>query len=124
MSRKGTMLVAGSFLASGAIHLARPQVFYPLIPDALGDKRAWTYASGVAEIACGIGLLTRQRWAPAATTAVLAGVWVGNWTYAIRVQQSSRTSTAHKAVAWARIPLQLPMMRAAWTADRRRSDQR
>lgn len=114
----GTKLVAGAFTVSGVVHLVRPQVFEPLIPRQLGNRRAWVYGSGVAELACAAGLLTGQRWAPAVTTATLAVVWVGNVQMAVDVQRSRRP-TWFKAGVWARVPLQIPMMRAAWTSPTR-----
>ena len=111
----GKALVAGALATSGATHLARPQVFEPLIPPQLGHPTAWVYASGVAEIVCAAGLVTRQPWAPALTTATLATIWVGNLQMAVDVQRSSRPAW-QKAAAWARMPLQVPMMRAVWAS--------
>ena len=108
-------LVAGALATSGVVHLVRPQVFEPLIPPALGDPRLWVYASGVVELAAAGGLLTRQRWAPALATATLAVIWVGNLQMAVDLQRSRRPAW-QKALGWARMPLQVPMMQAAWTA--------
>lgn len=111
----GTKVVAGAFATSGVVHMVRPQVFDPLIPRQLGNRRAWVYGSGVAELACAAGLLTGQRWAPAVTTATLAVVWVGNAKMAVDVQRSSRPAW-FKAAVWARMPLQVPLMRWAWNS--------
>ncbi len=110
----GTRILAGSFLTSGLVHLVRPAIFEPLLPRALPAHREIIYASGVAEIVCGVGLLTRQRWAPIASATLLVAVWAGNWEYALSVQRSERTSTAHKVGAWLRVPMQIPMIRTAW----------
>ncbi|PHX60545.1 MAG: DoxX family protein [Actinobacteria bacterium] len=112
----GTKVLASSFLVSGIIHLIKPAVFEPLLPKALPAHREINYASGVAEIACGVGLLTRARWAPVASAMLLFGIWSGNWQYAITVQNSSRASTPHKIAAWARVPMQLPLIRIALRA--------
>ena len=112
----GTKILAGSFLVSGIIHLIKPSVFEPLLPKALPAHREINYASGVSEIACGVGLLTRARWAPVASATLLFGIWAGNWQYAITVQNSSRASTPHKIAAWARVPMQLPLIRIALKA--------
>ena len=111
----GARLVAGAFALSGVTHLVRPEVFEPLIPPALGPARPWVVGSGVVEVACAAGLLTGRPWAPAATTATLAVVWVGNIQMAVEVQRSDRPAW-QKAAAWARLPLQVPMMWAAWNA--------
>ena len=108
-------LVAGALATSGVVHLVRPQVFEPLIPPALGDPRLWVYASGAVELAAAGGLLTRQRWAPAVATATLAVIWIGNLQMAVDLQGSSRPAW-QKVLGWARMPLQVPMMQAAWTA--------
>ena len=86
----GTKTVIGAFALSGVVHLVKPQVFEPMIPERLGAPRRWVYASGALELACAAGLATRQRWAPAVTTATLAGIWVGNLQMALDVQHSRR----------------------------------
>ncbi len=114
----GAKAVVGAFTLSGVVHMVRPQVFEPLIPRQLGNPRPWVYGSGVAELACAAGLATRQKWAPAATTATLAVVLVGNVQMALDMQRSRRPGW-QKAAAWARVPMQIPMMRAAWNAPTR-----
>ena len=102
------------FLASGLVHLARPSVFEPLIPPELPAPTELVYVSGLAELVCGFGLLTGRRWAGPASVAVLVAVWPGNF-------QMTRDLTARAgpedrlklAAAWARLPMQLPMMWAA-----------
>jgi uncharacterized membrane protein len=105
--------VLTGFAVSGVIHLIRPQIFEPLVPKALPVPRALVYASGVAELACAIGLQRRHRWAPRASALLLLAVWPANAQHALDVQRSGRTSTAQKVLVWARLPLQLPMIKAA-----------
>jgi len=116
----GTKVVVGAFAISGVTHLVKPEVFYPLIPSALAEsrtrKRTLVWVSGVAELVATSGLATRQPWAPAATSATLAAVWVGNWEMARRWQHSEKTSPAMKVAGWARLPLQLPLIYWAWTS--------
>ncbi len=114
----GTNAVVAAFTLSGVTHLVRPQVFEPMIPQALGEPRPWVVGSGLVELACAAGLATGQRWAPPVTTAALAVIWVGNMKMAVDVQRSRRPAW-QKAAVWARLPLQLPMMRAAWTSPTR-----
>ncbi|MEZ5185182.1 MAG: hypothetical protein R2720_05510 [Candidatus Nanopelagicales bacterium] len=111
----GTRIVIGAFTLSGVVHLVRPAVFEPLIPGQLGEPRPWVLGSGVAELACAAGLATRQPWAPKVTTATLAVILVGNVQMALDVQKSRRPGWA-KAAAWARVPLQVPLMYAAWNS--------
>ncbi|MCB0915800.1 MAG: DoxX family protein [Actinobacteria bacterium] len=115
----GTKALIAAFTVSGTVHLIRPAVFYPLIPPALGSPRAWTYASGVAELACAAGLATRAPWAPKASAGLLAGVWVGNWWMAIAATRAKRRRPALIAASWLRVPLQLPMLRAALNSPTR-----
>ena len=107
----GARGVTVAFLVSGTVHLARPQVFRPLVPPALGSPDPWIVATGVAELVSAAGLATGRRWAPGAAALTLLAVWPGNWWHAVRVQRS----TAHplvKTAVWARVPLQLPMLRS------------
>lgn len=105
--------LVGAFLVSGVVHLVRPELFEPIVPDALPAKRTLVHASGVAELVCAAGLLRRSRWAPVASAALLLAVWPANGQHAVQVQRSARIPSAAKALVWARFPLQIPMIRAA-----------
>lgn len=113
----GTRVVIGAFTVSGMVHLVRPGVFEPLIPRLLGEPQPWVLGSGVVELACAAGLAARQPWAPAVTTATLAVIWVGNLQMAMDLQRSRRPAW-QKAASWARLPVQVPLMRAAWQSPR------
>lgn len=118
----GSKIVVVAFGASGVVHFVRPQVFEPLIPSWLPNRRAWVLGSGAVELACAAGLATRRPWAPAATAAALTAVWVGNWTMALRWQRSTRVPPARKAVAWGRLPVQIPLIWWAWRSPTIRSE--
>ena len=99
--------------AAGVLHLVRPRPFEHLIPRRLGRPRRWVVGSGVAEIACAAALThpaTRRQggWAAA---ALLVAVFPGNVTMAVR---SGRGRPAYRVVAWARLPLQVPLV--LWAA--------
>ena len=48
--------VTGAFVVSGVIHLVKPEVFEPLVPEQLpGTRRQWVLWSGVAELDVGPG---------------------------------------------------------------------
>ena len=111
----GTKMVAGAFATSGVVHLVRPQVFEPLIPQILGPAKPWVIGSGVVELVCAAGLVTGQRWAPGASALALTAFTVGNLQMAVDMQRSERPAW-QKAGAWARIPLQWPMIKAAWNS--------
>ena len=111
-------VVVGAFLASGTVHLVRPEVFEPLMPSWVPAHREVILASGVAELVCAAGMLfgPTRRVAALASAALLVGVYPGNLKMAV---DASRTSnTPFKVAALARLPLQLPMIRGAWRTAR------
>jgi uncharacterized membrane protein len=105
----GARGVCVAFAVSGTAHLLRPELFRPLMPPALGPPDPWIVASGVAELVSAFGLASGVRWGRPAAAATLLAVWPGNWWYAVRVQRS-HARPLMKAAAWARVPLQLPMI--------------
>jgi uncharacterized membrane protein len=110
--------IASAFLTSGTVHLVRPGVYRRLIPRWLPAPTAVVYASGVAELVCAAGLLTRRRWAGPASAALLVGVLPGNVQMALDATAAARrrptpARVAYAAGTWARLPLQWPMIRAA-----------
>lgn len=109
--------LVAAFTVSGTAHLLRPGWFAPLVPPVLGKPAPWVIGSGLAELGCAAGLAARRPWAPNATAATLAAVWVGNWHMALEWQRSDRPAWA-KAVAWARLPLQMPMIAVALRSPR------
>ncbi|MEV4902420.1 hypothetical protein AB0K08_13900 [Citricoccus sp. NPDC055426] len=107
------VLMATMLAGMGALHFVSPRPFDGLIPRALpGPARAWTYGSGVAELAVA-GLLavpgTRRAGGRAAQVLFLA-VWPGNFYHAYRARNASPRT---RAITWARLPLQVPMIAAA-----------
>src|ERR671911_490246 len=49
--------LAAFFLAAGALHFLRPRMYEAIMPDALPAHRELVYASGLAELAGGAGVL-------------------------------------------------------------------
>ncbi|MGZ4487327.1 MAG: DoxX family protein [Nocardioides sp.] len=115
---RGTLALAGIFAVSGTIHLVRPEVYEPLMPAWVPAHREVILGSGVAELACAAGLAVpaTRRAAGWASAALLVGVYPGNVKMALDVRRSRRTPL--KVAAFARLPLQWPMIRAALTAAR------
>ena len=112
-------LLAGLFTVSGVVHLVKPQVFEPLMPSWVPAHDRVIVGSGVAELACAAGLVLPATRRPAgiASAAVLVGVFPGNVKMAV---DSLRTrSTRFKAIAFARLPLQLPLVAIALRAAKR-----
>ena len=103
--RRDAKIVVGAFLASGTVHLVKPQVFEPLMPRWVPAHREVILASGVAELLCAAGLLLRptRRVAGLASAALLVGVFPGNVKMA--VDASKTRNTGFKAAAFARLPI-------------------
>jgi len=115
---RSSKLLAAGFAGSGAVHLAKPEVYEPLMPSWVPAHREVILGSGVAELALALGLVlpTTRRVAGWASVALLLAVWPGNLQMALDSNRSS--STAFKVAAWGRMPLQIPMIRAAVAAAR------
>ncbi len=115
---KDVALLAGIFAASGVLHLSRPQVYEPLMPAFVPAHREVILGSGVAELLCAAGLLHPRTRSSAgwASAALLVAVYPGNLKMAADAARSR--STRFKAIAFGRLPLQLPMIRAALRAAR------
>lgn len=117
LRRHGPALALAALLGgSGVLHLWRPRVYRGLIPKVLGDPGPWVLGSGVAELACAAALAVpaTRRAGGLASAALLVGVFPGNITMAVR----SRGRTGLAVVAWARLPLQVPLVAWAWSVAR------
>lgn len=98
------------------MHFVRPEPFDGIVPRALpGDARTYTYVSGVAEIAVGLALAVprTRRIGGAAAAALFLAVFPANVQMAVTWLRSNRISPAAKAVAVARLPLQIPLVTEA-----------
>ena len=105
--------MAGAFAASGIIHFVRPQAFESIMPRVIPmhHHRALIYVSGAAELVCAAGLWRQTRWASAASTALLIGVFPANVQMALDSGSDDRPGASNQpAVAWGRLPLQLAMI--------------
>jgi uncharacterized membrane protein len=102
------------FTASGILHFVRPGTFAGIVPRSLPAPTFLVYASGAAEIICAAGLFARKRWAAAASVVLLPA----------NIQMAADMANRHGAyswksvVAWARVPLQIPLMWAALQSRR------
>ena len=96
--------------ATGAAHFLRPQVFDPLVPRRLGSARAWVLASGADELAVAAAVAAPRTRRVGATAAALlfVGVFPGNVQMALDARRSR--SAAYRAVAYGRLPLQVPLV--------------
>lgn len=114
-ARTSLALLVGMLAGIGTLHLVHPRSFDALVPRSLGDPRWWTYTSGLAEIT-GAVLLAHPRtrrfggwWA----AALLVAVFPGNVKAALDGgMRGAPAPFDSAAVAWLRLPLQLPLV--AW----------
>ncbi|GAA3824508.1 DoxX family protein [Nocardioides panacisoli] len=111
-------VVVGAFLASGAVHLVKPDVFEPLMPAWVPAHRKVIVWSGVAELLCAAGLVLprSRRAAGLASAALLVGVFPGNVHMAVDALRGDNRPL--QAASLARLPLQLPLIRGALRAGR------
>jgi uncharacterized membrane protein len=116
--RRDAKIVIGAFLISGAVHLVRPETYEPLMPSWVPAHREVILASGVAELAGAVGMLfpPTRRLAGLASAALLVGVFPGNIKMAVDASRTRRTG--FKAATYARLPLQVPMIRGALRAGK------
>lgn len=98
-----------------------PRVYARIVPPYLPAPTALVYASGVAEITGGVGLMTRshRRLASRWLIATLVAVFPANLHMALHAEEFSELPGG-AASLWARLPLQavfIAWVRAAGRAD-------
>ncbi|MGA1419871.1 MAG: MauE/DoxX family redox-associated membrane protein [Ilumatobacteraceae bacterium] len=112
-------LLAAFLLVAGVAHFLNPDFFDAIVPPwAPGSARFATYASGVAEILVGLGIVVKRTrrlalWSAAALFVVVypANLYMA-WDWRDR-------ELADRLVAYGRLPLQIPMIWWAITLARR-----
>jgi uncharacterized membrane protein len=116
--RTDAKIVASAFAVSGVAHLVRPQIYEPLMPPWVPRHRDVIVASGVAELACAAGLASprTRKVAAWASAGLLVAVFPGN----VHMAQVAlkRGSKPYQAATVARLPFQVPMVRAMVRAAR------
>lgn len=112
----GTVFMAGLLGFAGAMHFLRPKPFDSIVPPSLGNRRAWTYASGVAELGCAalLAVPATRRLGGAATAALMVAVYPAN----IYTVAKHWKSPKGRAIALARLPLQIPLVQMSWAIAR------
>ena len=102
------------FVLAGALHLARPEPYVKIVPRYLPAPRALVYASGVAEMAGGAGLIhpPSRRLAGWWLVATLIAVFPANVNMAIHADRYAAHVPGGRAALIARLPLQLVLI--AW----------
>jgi uncharacterized membrane protein len=116
--RPGARALAALLTTTGVLHLATPAPFDAIVPRRLpGTPRFWTLASGLAElaVAAAVAVPGTRRLGATAAAALFVGVFPANVQMA---RDWSDRSAAARAVAWGRLPLQVPLV--AWALAVRR----
>ena len=110
-------LLAVVLAGASATHLLKPGFYDPIVPHLLpGPARAWTYASGVVELAVAASVANPSTRRRGALTAALLFVAV----FPANIQMALDASTAAtKVIAYARLPLQIPLV--LWALQVRRN---
>ena len=94
-------LLGATFLATGLLHFLRPRMYEAIMPRYLPAHRELVYASGVAEIAGGAGVLHSRTAKPAGwwLIATLIAIFPANVQMAADLQRKG--SRPAQAIAWA-----------------------
>jgi uncharacterized membrane protein len=102
--------LAGVLGFAGIAHFVKPEFFDDIVVHALpGTPRSWTYASGVAELACAAAVAnpSTRRAGGLAAAVLFVAVFPANVQMA--VDWRSRPVN-EQAAAYARLPLQIPLV--------------
>lgn len=113
--------LAAFLLIAGVAHFVAPRAYLRIIPRFLGDPAFWVRWSGVAEVVCAVSVAhprTRRSGALAALVVFVA-VFPANVQMALDGGIPGEPfPLGSSAVAWARLPLQLPLIWWAWRVNR------
>ena len=111
-------LLGVTFLAAGALHFLRPRMYEAIMPRYLPAHRELVYASGVAEMAGGAGVLhpRTRRAAGWWLIATLLGVFPANVEMAAHAE---RFRSIPKPLLFARLPLQGALIAWVWKTTTR-----
>ena len=113
------MVLAALLAGAGVTHFAVPGPYVAIVPRQLpGSPRAWTYVSGAAELAVAAAITSRRtrRWGGLGTAALFAAVFPANVQMAVDWRHRPAPL---RAIAYGRLPLQIPLIRLALRVARR-----
>jgi uncharacterized membrane protein len=106
----GRLLLGAFFLVAGSLHFLKPKPYVAIVPDVLPRKREIVYASGVAELAGGAGVLAGRRAAGWWLIATLIGIFPANVNMAV----NSERFNVPEPLLWARLPIQGLLIAWVW----------
>ena len=101
------------FVFAGIMHFVKPRWYRRIMPPYIPRHRELVYASGVAELAGGIGVLSDRTARPAGwlLIATLVGVFPANVEMAVHAE---RFEQIPEPLLWARLPIQAALIAWAW----------
>ena len=107
------LLLGAFFLVAGTLHFLKPRPYVAIVPDALPRKLEIVYASGVAEIAGGAGVLAAptRRAAGWWLIATLVAVFPANVNMAVNAERFRSVSAP---LLWVRLPVQGLLIAWVW----------
>jgi uncharacterized membrane protein len=100
-------LVGPFFVVAGVLHFVIPRTYRQIMPPWVPAPEAMVYASGVAEIAGGVGMMipARRRLAGWWLIATMVGVFPANLHMALNAERFKQVPGGAPAL-WARLPFQ------------------
>ena len=103
------------FLFAGTMHFLKPRPYVAIVPDALPRKREIVFASGVAELAGGAGVLVprTRRLGGWWLIATLLAIFPANVNMAVNAE---RYRVVPEPLLWVRLPLQGALIAWVWRA--------
>lgn len=120
--RTGRIIMGTLYLAAGALHFLFTRTYANIVPSYLPAHQELVYISGAAEMLGGAGVLLPRRYIETRRAAawglvlLLIAVFPANVTM---ITEHHRFPTVPLWAAWARLPLQLPLIYWAWLYTRR-----
>ena len=111
--------MSGVLAVMGVLHFTVPKPFDSIVPEQLpGDARMYTYASGVAELgtAALLAAPSTRRLGGLVALLTFIGVWPANFNMAYQWRDKPLPL---RLGAYARLPLQIPMIIAAYRVWKR-----
>jgi uncharacterized membrane protein len=117
LSRTQKILI-GAFAVNGVVHLAKPEVYEPIMPSWVPRHREVIVGSGVAELglAAGLAMPWTRRPAGWASIALLLAVYPANIKMATDAAKGDNKPMLVATLA--RLPFQFPMIKAAYDATK------
>ncbi|XVS65385.1 DoxX family protein [Actinosynnema sp. CA-299493] len=107
---RSALALAGLLGVAGVTHFAKPKPYDAIVPRALpGKPRTWTYLSGVAELALAAAVAVPRTRGVGGKLA--AGFFAAVFPANVKMACDLRTKSPRvKAVAYGRLPLQVPLI--------------